>query len=531
MNKHILLALCGVLLMGMVLPAGCYDVSPAAWPAIASGIVGPVSSACNKTMLEMPGESLDFSSHFMATELLTRPTDHSVTVSLVPKDDLEILFAYGTSSGSYTCQTPAVSAMAGYAMNVTLEGLLPDTQYYYRTCFRQSGSADYKSGPENTFHTQRSPGSTFTFGIQADSHPERPGKMFDFALYDQTMRNVKEDELDFYITLGDDFSIDKLIEQNQLSRQTVDEVYLNQREYLGYVGSSSPIFLVNGNHEQAARYLLDGTPDNAAVYAGTSRIRFFPQPVPDEFYSGDAQEVEYVGLPADYYAWTWGDALFVVIDPYWHSSSAVDNVIGENGAKKVAKNSARDSSRKRDMWDITLGESQYQWFKKTLEESEASYKLVFAHHVQGTGRGGIENARFYEWGGEDRQGVWQFDIMRPGWELPIHQLMAENGVTIFFQGHDHLFARQELDGVIYQEVPCPADPTYSTFNAQAYSSGIKLPNSGHVRVTVSAKNVTVDYVKSYLPDKETASENNGMVAYSYTVVGDSPVRTEARTEI
>ena len=333
--------------------------------------------------------------------------------------------------------------------------------------------------------------------------------MFNSALYFQTMSNVAKDQPDFYISLGDDFSIDPLIEKNQLSQASVDGVYFNQRKYLGGIGSDSPIFLVNGNHEEAARYLLDGRPDNAAGYAGTSRMQFFPQPVPDGFYSGDTEAVESVGLPGDYYAWTWGDALFVVIDPYWHSPVAVDNVIGKNVAKK------------RDLGDITLGETQYQWFKKTLEGSNASYKFVFAHHVLGTGRGGIENAGLFEWGGKSQKGAWVFDTLRPGWELPVHQLMAKTGVTIFFQGHDHLFARQELDGVTYQEVPLPADPTYSMFNADAYRSGTKLPNSGYLQVTVSSRNVTVDYVKSYLPGKETASEKNGMVAYSYTLAGDN----------
>ena len=291
----------------------------------------------------------------------------------------------------------------------------------------------------------------------------------------------------------------------QLSQSSVDAVYLNQRNYLGSVGSDSPVFLVNGNHEEAARYLLDGTPDNAAVYAGTSRMKFFPQPVPDGFYTGDNEAVEYVGLPGDYYAWTWGDALFVVIDPYWHSQVAVDNVAGDNGTKK------------RDQWVVTLGEEQYQWFKKTLKESDAPYKFVFAHHVQGTGRGGIENAGLFEWGGNSQKEGREFDTKLPGWELPVHQLMAENGVTVFFQGHDHLFARQELDGVTYQEVPLPADPTYSMFNANAYRSGTKLPNSGYLLVTVSPRNVSVDYVKSYLPGKETASEKNGKVVYSYTL--------------
>ncbi|MEI7771169.1 MAG: hypothetical protein WCI67_14345 [Chloroflexales bacterium] len=44
------------------------------------------------------------------------------------------------------------------------------------------------------------------------------------------------------------------------------ERYRAQRQWLGLVGASAPLFLVNGNHEQAALVNLDGTPDNTAAY-------------------------------------------------------------------------------------------------------------------------------------------------------------------------------------------------------------------------------------------------------------------------
>ncbi len=516
-SKNYSIFFCCILVAGAVFLAGCTHTEDRVLP-VATPVITPVTGgqpagttvnlSCTTRVTAGPKESPDYASGFIATELLTRPAENAVTVSLVPKKDLFISFEYGTTPGSYPCQTPELRAKAGSPLAVTLQGLVPDGQYYYRTCYRENDTAVLHSGPEHLFHTDRSPGSTFTFGVQADSHPERANTMFNAALYEQTLRNAGQDRPDFYLSLGDDFSIDTLIEKGQLNQEAVDTVYLNQRNYLDQIGGSSPVFLVNGNHEEAARYLLDGTPGNAAVYAGISRMKFFPQPVPGEFYSGDTELVEYLGLPGDYYAWTWGDALFVVIDPYWHSPVAVDNVAGKGGAKT------------RDPWGITLGETQYLWFKKTLSESDARYKFVFAHHVQGTGRGGIENAGLFEWGGYNQKGTREFGTRRPGWELPVQQVMAENGVTIFFQGHDHLFARQELDGVTYQEVPCPADPTYSTFNADAYTSGVKQPNSGYLRVTVSPQNTTVDYVKSYIPGKETPPGKNGMIAYSYTLSGN-----------
>lgn len=324
--------------------------------------------------------------------------------------------------------------------------------------------------------------TSFSFGIQGDSHPERAGKMFNSELYKTTLQNVVKANPAFYFLLGDDFSIEKLIENKSYTQQTVDAVYLNQKKYLDAL--SMPIYLVNGNHEQEAKYLLDGTSSNPAILAKNSRAKYFNSP----------------GAENGYYSFTKGDALFVVIDFYWHSDVAADNVAGAKGGEKKQQN----------LWNNTLGDEQYKWFKETLENSKAKYKFVFTHHVLGTGRGGIEEAKMYEWGGYNSKGVWEFDKMRPGWEMPIHQLMVKNGVTIFFQGHDHLFAKQELDGIVYQEVPNPADDTYTAFNKDAYRSGIILPNSGFLNIAVSSDQVKVDYIKS-------GQNNNGQSMYSYTV--------------
>jgi hypothetical protein len=134
----------------------------------------------------------------------------------------------------------------------------------------------------------------------------------------------------------------------------------------------------------------------------------------------------------------------------------------------------------------------------------------------GTGRGGIELARLYEFGGRSPNGADEFAARRPGWELPIHQLLAKHGVTVFFQGHDHLYARQELDGVTYQSTPNPADPTGTAFNREAYRSGTILPNSGHLLVTVAPTGVTVRSVTSTL-DRTADGLIDGPAADSYTI--------------
>lgn len=445
---------------------------------------------------------------FLVRDALGRPTDRSVTLNVVPAQDLEVYVEYGAETGVYTGQTQPVTLLADRPLEMTLDGLQPDTRIYYRVRYRQPGADEFSVGDEGSFHTQRAPGSSFTFAIQGDSHPERLNKQFNPDLYTRTLQTAAADQPDFYMTIGDDFSVDNL---KTVNPDTVTQLYLTQRDWLGQVGA--PVFLVNGNHEQASMANLDGTPDNVAVWAQTARNSYYPQPAPDGFYTGNAEPVEHIGLLRDYYSFTWGDALFVVIDPYWHSPETVDN---EYGAGHSGKG-------KRDLWNNTLGETQYQWFKDTLENSAAKYKFVFTHHVNGTGRGGVELAHTYEWG--DAEG---YPTHRPGWEKPIHQLMADNGVTIFFQGHDHIFARQELDGVTYQTLPEPANPVYSWENADAFRSGDKFPNSGYVRVTVGDE-VKVDYVRTFLPGDETNGQVSGEVAFSYSVGGSPQPATPTPT--
>jgi hypothetical protein len=422
------------------------------------------------------------------------------------KEPLEGYFEYGTASGNPSGRTRLLALRAGEPVEVTLDDLRPNTAYFYRLQCRKPGEAAFNARRECCFHTQRAAGSTFTFAVQGDSHPERP-QMSDPELYARTLLRAASGRPDFYICLGDDFSVDTL---RTFNANTVAERYALQRPFLGLVAHSAPLYLVNGNHEQASLFNFSqtGSPHDVAVWAQNARNRFFPMPAPDGFYTGNTEPLKSIGPLRDYYAWTWGDALFVVLDNYWHSPVPVDNPL--HGDVEV-------SGKDRDWWGITLGDAQYHWFKRTLDQSKAKYKFVFAHHILGSGRGGIEQCDLYEWGGRNKRGFREFSQKRPGWESPIHQLMVKHGVTVFFQGHDHLFARQDRDGIVYQELPMPADQGYVAYNEDRYWSGVKLPNSGYLRVTVSPEQVKVDYVRCYLPKDESDQRKSGEVAYSYEV--------------
>lgn len=443
--------------------------------------------------------------------VLGRPTASGIAANIVARKGGVASVEYGTSAGRYTTGTAKATIAPGQPQELELTGLQADTRYYYRLTWAPAGERPLVL-QEQQFQTQRAPGKPFVFELQGDSHPERP-QQFDAGLYAQTLRAAAADRPDFYILMGDDFSVDTL---QQVTAQSVAQRYWLQRPYLALVGQTAPLFLVNGNHEQASAANLDGGPDNVAVWAQNSRNRLYPQPAPDSFYSGNKEPVQHIGLLRNYFAWTWGDALFVVIDPYWHSSVTVDNGFEKSGRSGDRK--LQEATRAwRDMWDITLGDAQYQWLQRTLTTSNAKYKFVFAHHVLGTGRGGIEQAGLYEWGGKDRRGVDSFAQHRPTWSLPIHSLLVKTGVNIFFQGHDHVYAHQELDGVIYQTLPQPADPNYATHYESAYRSGVVLPSSGRLRVSVASDKVRVEYIRSFLPAEEPTGSPQFMSAHTYTV--------------
>ena len=458
------------------------------------------------TAPEPPGPGSGDSSTFRGSVVLGAPTTRSIRANVYSATQSGSAYlAYGTTAGNLALRSPTVRVVPDVPDEVVLDGLLADTRYYYRLVFTPTGGTA-GNGPERTFHTARAAGRTFTFALQGDSHPERPRQQFDSALYVRTLQTAAQDQPDFYFLLGDDFSIDNInaADPAAVTAAQVRDRYLVQRPFLGLIGDRAPLFLVNGNHEQAARYLLDGTAGNPAVWAQNARNALYPQPAPDAFYSGNGESVPHIGLLRNYFAFTWGDALFVVIDPYWGSPVCVDNPF-YGGDKRP------------DIWAVTHGDAQYEWLARTLAQSTARYKFVFAHHVMGTQRGGVEVARLYEWGGQSPGGQADFARFRPTWAMPIHELFVRHGVTAFFQGHDHIWAKQELDGVVYQTLSEPADPNYSLFNADAFRSGEKHPNSGYTRVTVSPTGVTVAYVRVFLPSDEGPGRTSGMVATSYTV--------------
>ena len=446
---------------------------------------------------------------FVAQELIGRPTDTSVTINAAAVKPMEVYYEYGVKPGSYTGKTAPAMFPAGEPVNVLVDKLAPNTQYFYRMRYREPGTANFSARAEHTFHTARPPGSTYTFAVEFDPHMDERS---DDATYKLTLQNMLAAKPDFLVDLGDNFFVDKL---RPPTKEGVEDRVQLMRSYYDLLNHSAALFLALGNHEgekglpgqgvNADNGKKKGNGVNVGILDALARKRYFPNPVPNGFYSGSSKEEAIVGVRQANYAWQWGDALFIVLDPYWNHP--------------VPPEQAGD-------WFLTLGREQYDWLKKTLETSTAKYKFVFSHNLiggldmDGAMRGGIEVVKYLEMGGYNLDGTWGFDKARPGWPMPIHQLLVANKASIYFHGHDHTYAKQDLDGIVYQEGPQPSAGGTELGNRGKqynYVHGTVLGGTGYLRVRVSPEDVKVDYVETWVPAKETATRKNGMIADTYTV--------------
>ncbi|MEI6222789.1 MAG: metallophosphoesterase [bacterium] len=411
--------------------------------------------------------------------VLGKPTGTTVALNLLSAQDTSFSVVYGADLGNLDKKSRSGVLQSGVPLEVELAGLLPDAQYYYTIVDDKSHEIGV-----GKFHTARAVGSSFTFAIQADPHMDEQS---DAATYRQTLAMIGNNSPDFMIDLGDTFMTDKLSEKNE---KNILDRYLLMRSFYEKTTRSVPLFFALGNHDGEAGWDFSGRDTGLALFSHADRLSYYPNPAPNAFYSGN-QIKENNQFLQDYYAFTWGDALFVVLDPYKYT------------AKKPNSNG----------WGWTLGEVQYAWLQSTLETSTARHKFVFTHQLVGgdsQGRGGVEFAKYYEWGGNNADGSVGFATNRPGWSKPIHRLLVDNSVEAVFKGHDHFFAKQELDGVVYQTLPQPSHAGNAVPSAQeyGYTNGTVIGGSGYLRVNVSSGNVRVDFV---------SADREGTLLNSYTL--------------
>jgi uncharacterized repeat protein (TIGR02543 family) len=456
---------------------------------------------------------------FTADSLLGKPTNNSITVNIVPAAAIQYYYEYGTTDGGpYPGQSSTVDATGGQPSELTITGLSANTKYYYRLVYDGDGSVtdgDVERGTQHSFHTARPAGSTFSFSVTSDGHAQNTQSAF---------TNILTELPDFNVDLGDTFMVDSATTQS-----AVNTAYLNVRgsSRMGLAGVSVPMFSTPGNHEQEEGWNLDEANGIGSIQA---RKAFIPTPSPLDapFYSANSDPLSAIDdgtygndYREDYFAWTWGDALFIVIDTFEYTSQLpYQNSVAGEGAN------GQNDPVGGDLWNWTLGKTQYDWLTNVLETSTAKYKFVFSHQMLGgilpsdaglpspdyVGyvRGGAQGAPYYEWGGysANNVGAYDFATKRPNFAKPVRQLFMETGVTAYFHGHDHQYVYETRDdGMAYVEVPScgtmtgfsvyPAAPaTYDDVGGGFDEVAKSNSQGGHVRITVAPSQATLELISS-----------------------------------
>jgi hypothetical protein len=330
-----------------------------------------------------------------------------------------------------------------YEYQVSTPGQVPTTPLY-------SGTAT----------TQRELGATFTFALITDNHIEPPeaAVIGDYGL--RTMPDVARDvgasKPDFLLNLGDMLDFHSFgFNLPPPDGSYTKHAYLSYRRLLGDTLGNAAHFPAIGNWEGE-----DGcfTAEQVAR-SRDQRLLYMPAPEPDTYpESGSKAE--------DYYAFTWGDALFVVLNVMSYTTTR--HLLNTNPGLP-------------DDW--TLGADQMSWLQKTLEQATSKWRFLFIHHTVG-GAGGNPDDSAYGRGGGRAAYV--------GEQATVHALMQKYGVEIFFYGHDHVFADMVVDDIHYTLPGSAGAP----WKFPAYETGYTTfwSDSGYGRVEVSPTAVDVQFV-------------------------------------
>jgi UDP-2,3-diacylglucosamine pyrophosphatase LpxH len=381
----------------------------------------------------------------ISTKLLSTSANSfsiNVTSTLQGKAYVE----YGYAKSKYTDKTTTLALAKGVATTFVINGLKAETKVYYRVRYALNGKTTFSALTQTSITTSKV-GEDFVFAVQADPHMDQASSA---EVYTATINQIVKSKPAFLMDLGDIFMTDKLQDKSDASIRQRFELMKGFYDKLNGI----PFYFTLGNHDGELGY----SNFNTKKY----RKEYFP-----------AQTGELA-----YYSFSSPGALHIVLDIFTYTTT----------------------NPKDDGWQWTLGKTQYDWLKTTLENSTAQHKFVYVHHLlygNAQSRGGVENAKYNEWGGKNRDGSEGFASNRPGWAKPVHQLLVENGVDFVFKGHDHIYVKQELDGIIYQTLPQPSHPGNKTSSAAEYGyvSGKTIGGSGFLKITTNSASIKVDFVR------------------------------------
>ncbi len=351
--------------------------------------------------------------------MVVRPTKTSVTIQLrngIKENDI-VLSYHEKSQPNKKIILPKSQLASWQFSSIVIDNLKTGREYQYQVDVYPKDDKNIAKSYKGRFVTARAKLDSFTMAIIADSHI---GPFSNSHVRTKTLQRVVKQagqyQPDFLIALGDNVAWprSKRRVRNELD---VISAYSTYRSNLGPLLQNTSYFGVIGNWEGENGII----PAEERRIASSIRKQFMPAPNHKTYPQGGSEN-------EDYYAFDWGDALFIVLNVQTYS-------LPSKKASEIPRYLEVDK-----ISDWTLGKKQMTWLKQTLASSRQKFKFIFIHHVVG-GKGGNRRESLYGRGG----GFAAYT----GEQKTIHELMIKHGVQAFFYGHDHVFTESTVDGVRY----------------------------------------------------------------------------------
>jgi hypothetical protein len=465
--------------------------------------------------------------NFTNEEILSYPTQNSVSLSVLPRENADIFVRYGPIGQPKT--NTNIHNVKGSNLTVFNLSLNPDETYTYQVMCKKENQIKFLPRKEHTFKSLKDDASDqVSFAFVTDFHGYQIWNQWELACGDnmgyyrvlQTRDNIiNRPEIDFVVLGGDHVqtqgcpnciicTFNGEYPGNDTVRTFKEaslryDFLLSEPIGIGKMFKEKPLALVMGNHDGEILWNKQDSPKGPPkVYDYSIAARLDHLPNAFDTYGTDSD--------GRYYDYTSGPVHIIVLDIMGHTPEQPETV---------------------DNW--TIGTQQMQWLNETLKNSDKKWKILFMEHLDGGeygnfgsivhtfhyGRGSIKatdnNLPSGTWKGEQEQ---------------IHQLMKAYDAQVLFTGHDHVATigeKQNSSGVgegIYHIIGGSGSIGGPWINTHDYQEEMDFNNdgtaefdtditgtrkNGFMKVTANGEsNLTIEYIGT---DVNNEANNNIVV--------------------
>ena len=386
----------------------------------------------------------------------TSESGFSLNTVIMRGDHDEVLLRYRKESDSAWKTAENSTAEDHDVIEWMVKGLEAGTVYEYQLIQKPVGAHSPMCPGEIV--TARSAGDEFSFNVISDTHVYVNNPDETRETVQGVVGSMEEDMPDFVIHLGDildfhDFGFNEPAPESALTGAG----YMHYRRIMGaYLGRITHFSVIGNWDGENGDFTME-----EIERSRSQRMKYMPGPGPETYPESGSQY-------GDYYAFTWGDALLVVLNVMTYTPTG---------------HYLYDAPGVLDDW--TLGDDQMLWLENTLENDSSKWKFIFIHHAVGGNGGNFADSAYGRGGGR---------AANVGEQAVVHDLMLQHGVQIFFCGHDHVFYDMTVDGIHYTVPGSAGAPWKFSTMETGYPEGEYMEDSGHAKVTVGPDIVKVEFI-------------------------------------